>query len=109
MYKRQGLDIPRQQRAYAAALRALVDDPATATYERFDPLFWGNGLNNWWFGANGAYSWLNANLRAQRLSVGYVPVRFPHPSSLTSDRQWLRSPVKGRLRSSSVARLRWPG
>ena len=42
------------------------DDPATATYERFDPLFWGNGLNNWWFGANGAYSWLNANLRAQR-------------------------------------------
>jgi hypothetical protein len=42
------------------------DDPATATYERFDPLFWGNGLDNWWFGANGAYSWLNANLHAQR-------------------------------------------
>jgi hypothetical protein len=45
------------------------DDPATATYERFDPLFWGNGLDNWWFGANGAYSWLNANLRAQRFIV----------------------------------------
>jgi hypothetical protein len=49
--------------------RFTGDNPATATYERFDPLFWGNGLNNWWFGANGAYSWLNANLRAQRFIV----------------------------------------
>jgi len=49
--------------------RFTGDDPATATYERFDPLFWGNGLDNWWFGANGAYSWLNANLRAQRFIV----------------------------------------
>jgi hypothetical protein len=45
------------------------DDPDTTEYERFDPLFWGNGLDNWWFGANGAYSWLNANLRAQRFIV----------------------------------------
>lgn len=45
------------------------DNPGTATYERFDPMFWGNGLDNWWFGANGAYSWLNANLRAQRFIV----------------------------------------
>jgi hypothetical protein len=42
------------------------DRPDTQTYERFDPMFWGNGLDNWWFGANGAYSWLNANLRAHR-------------------------------------------
>ena len=45
------------------------DDPDTDTYERFDPMFWGNGLENWWFGANGAYSWLNANLRAHRFIV----------------------------------------
>ncbi len=45
------------------------DDPDTPTYERFDPLFWGNGLDNWWFGANGAYSWLNSNLRAHRFIV----------------------------------------
>lgn len=45
------------------------DKPGTATYERFDPMFWGNGLDNWWFGANGAYSWLNANLRAHRFIV----------------------------------------
>lgn len=52
------------------------DDPATAAYERFDPLFWGNGLDNWWFGANGAYAWLNANLRAQRFIVdAYLSAR----------------------------------
>lgn len=45
------------------------DKPGTRTYERFDPMFWGNGLDNWWFGANGAYSWLNSNLRAQRFIV----------------------------------------
>jgi hypothetical protein len=49
--------------------RFTGDDPGTDAYERFDPLFWGNGLDNWWFGANGAYSWLNANLRAQRFIV----------------------------------------
>ena len=45
------------------------DDPETSTYERFDPMYWGNGLDNWWFGANGAYSWLNANLLAHRFIV----------------------------------------
>lgn len=45
------------------------DKPGTATYERFDPMFWGNGLNNWWFGANGAYSWLNSNIRSQRFNI----------------------------------------
>lgn len=45
------------------------DKPDTATYERFDPMFWGNGLENWWFGANGAYSWLNSNIRAHRFIV----------------------------------------
>jgi hypothetical protein len=49
--------------------RFTGDKPGTSTYERFDPMFWGNGLDNWWFGANGAYSWLNANLRAQRFMV----------------------------------------
>lgn len=49
------------------------DQPATTTYERFDPMFWGNGLDNWWFGANGAYSWLNANLRAQRFIIDAYP------------------------------------
>lgn len=45
------------------------DKPGTSTYERFDPMFWGNGLNNWWFGANGAYGWLNANVRTQRFII----------------------------------------
>ncbi len=49
--------------------RFTGDNSATASYERFGPLYWGNGLDNWSFGANGAYSWLNANLRAQRFIV----------------------------------------
>jgi len=45
------------------------DDPDTSTYERFDPLYWGNGLDNWWFGANGAYSFINSNVQFQRLTL----------------------------------------
>ena len=45
------------------------DKPGTTTYERFDPLYWGNGLDNWWFGANGAYGFLNSNLKFQRVTL----------------------------------------
>lgn len=48
------------------------DDPATAQYERFDPLFYGNGLDNWWFGANGSYAFLNSNLNFHRFSLQLV-------------------------------------
>ncbi len=62
-------ELPFAPKFSVQAGRFTGDNPATATYERFDPMFWGNGLDNWWFGANGAYSWLNANLRAQRFIV----------------------------------------
>jgi hypothetical protein len=45
------------------------DKPDTPTYERFDPLFWGNGLDNWWFGANGAYAFINSNLKFSRVTL----------------------------------------
>lgn len=45
------------------------DDPSTSDYERFDPLYWGNGLDNWWFGANGAYGFINSNVRFHRLTL----------------------------------------
>lgn len=45
------------------------DNPSTSVYERFDPMFWGNGLDNWWFGANGSYAWLNSNVRTHRFIV----------------------------------------
>lgn len=45
------------------------DDPDTAVYERFDPLFYGNGLDNWWFGANGSYAFLNSNLIFHRFTL----------------------------------------
>jgi len=49
------------------------DDRNTSRYERFDPLFWGNGLDNWWFGANGSYAFINSNVRFQRFTLdGYL-------------------------------------
>ena len=62
----QGLQLPFAPKFSYHYASFSGDDPKTSTYERFDPLYWGNGLDNWWFGANGAYSWLNANLRAHR-------------------------------------------
>ncbi|MBL8353117.1 MAG: hypothetical protein JNL87_22725 [Burkholderiaceae bacterium] len=62
-------DLPFAPKFTYHVARFTGDKPDTPTYERFDPMFWGNGLENWWFGANGAYSWLNANLRARRFIV----------------------------------------
>ena len=61
---------PRFSYHYA---RFSGDKPGTRSYERFDPLFWGNGLDNWWFGANGSYAWINSNLQVQRFIIdGYL-------------------------------------
>ncbi len=52
------------------------DDRNTSKYERFDPLYWGNGLDNWWFGANGSYAFINSNVRFQRFTLdGYLSQR----------------------------------
>lgn len=49
------------------------DDPQTTDrYERFDPLFYGNGLDNWWFGANGSYNFLNSNTIHHRVTLQAV-------------------------------------
>lgn len=48
------------------------DDPNTSTFERFDPLYYGNGLDNWWYGANGSYAFLNSNVTYHRLSLQLV-------------------------------------
>lgn len=72
----QGLQLPFAPKFSYHYASFSGDDPETSVYERFDPMFWGNGLDNWWFGANGAYSWLNANLRAHRFIVdAYVSAR----------------------------------
>lgn len=60
------------------ALRAEVQLPRRSLHRRqawhphlraLRPDVLGTRACNWWFGANGAYSWLNANLRAQRFIV----------------------------------------
>jgi hypothetical protein len=49
------------------------DDPdTTGRYERFDPLFYGNGLDNWFFGANGSYTFLNSNTGHHRVTLQAV-------------------------------------
>lgn len=45
------------------------DNPGTSAYERFDPLYWGNGLDSWWFGGNGAYGFINPNLKFHRVTI----------------------------------------
>ncbi|MFN7427410.1 MAG: hypothetical protein ACK5T2_13315 [bacterium] len=64
-----GQKLPFAPRFSYHLARFSGDKPGTATYERFDPMFWGNGLTNWWFGANGAYAWLNSNIRARRFTL----------------------------------------
>ena len=69
----RGQSLPFAPKFSYHVARFSGDDPDTDSYERFDPMYWGNGLDNWWFGANGAYSWLNANLRAHRFIVDVYP------------------------------------
>jgi hypothetical protein len=45
------------------------DDRDTATYERFDPLFYGESTVNWYFGANNCYAFLNANVSQLRSTL----------------------------------------
>lgn len=48
------------------------DRPGTSRIERFDPLFYGNGLDNWFFGAGGGYTVLNSNLQVHRIALDLV-------------------------------------
>jgi hypothetical protein len=48
------------------------DNPSTARYERFDPLYYGNGLDNWWFGASSSYTFLNSNVDYHRVTLQLV-------------------------------------
>lgn len=48
------------------------DNPSTSRIERFDPLFYGNGLENWFFGAGGGYTVLNSNLNVHRVALDLV-------------------------------------
>ena len=48
------------------------DNPTTTRYERFDPLYYGNGLDNWWFGASSSYTFLNSNVDYDRVTLQLV-------------------------------------
>ncbi|WP_372624646.1 alginate export family protein [Falsiroseomonas sp.] len=61
--------MPRLSYGYATF---TGDDPGTRRIERFDPLFYGNGLDNWFFGAGGGYTVLNSNLDVHRVALDLV-------------------------------------
>lgn len=44
------------------------DNPATATFEKFDPLFYEGAPSLWATGSNGSFSFLNSNVQAHRIS-----------------------------------------
>lgn len=51
------------------------DDPATAKFEKFDPLFYEGAPNLWASGSNGSFSFLNSNIQTHRIqaSVNLTP------------------------------------
>ena len=49
------------------------NNPNSNVYGRFDPLYYGNGLDNWWYGANGAYAYINSNIQFNRLTLDLFP------------------------------------
>ena len=47
------------------------DNPRMTRIERFDPLFYGNGYDNWWFGPNSSLAWLNINVGYHRATAKF--------------------------------------
>ena len=45
------------------------DDPTTAQYEKFDPLFYEGSPPLWATGSNGSFTFLNSNVLAHRISL----------------------------------------
>lgn len=72
------------------------DNPSTAAYERFDPLFYGNGLDNWWFGASSAYAFLNSNVTYHRVTLDLVgsPQDFLKLQYINTRANQLNSPIQ---------------
>lgn len=54
------------------------DDPATAKFEKFDPLFYEGAPNLWASGSNGSFSFLNSNIQAHRIqaSINWTPTEI---------------------------------
>ena len=72
------------------------DDPNTARYERFDPLYWGGSLYGNWFGANSSWALLNSNFNVHRVSAQFVatPTDFLTVQYNTFRASELNSPIQ---------------
>lgn len=72
------------------------DNPNTPKLERFDPLFYDGGQNGWASGTNGAFVFINSNIRAHKVTL----VTQPSPRDILTLRyakvsaDQLRSPIQ---------------
>lgn len=72
------------------------DDPDTPELERFDPVFYDGGQNGWASGTNGAFVYINSNIRAHKVTVATMPspqdiLTFRY-ANVSADQ--LRSPIQ---------------
>lgn len=72
------------------------DDPDTPELERFDPLFYDGGQNGWASGTNGAFVYINSNIRAHKVTLATMPsprdiLTFRY-ANVSADQ--LRSPIQ---------------
>lgn len=72
------------------------DEPDTSELERFDPLFYDGGQNGWASGTNGAFVYINSNVRAHKVTLATMPspqdiLTFRY-ANVSADQ--LRSPIQ---------------
>lgn len=72
------------------------DDPDTPELERFDPLFYDGGQSAWASGTNGAFVYINSNIRAHKMTLAALPsprdiLTFRY-ANVSADQ--LRSPIQ---------------
>jgi hypothetical protein len=63
----QFVQLPRKPKLVYVFRSFQGDDPSTATYEKFDPLFYEGSPPLWASGSNGSFSFLNSNVQLHRL------------------------------------------
>jgi hypothetical protein len=74
------------------------DDPATAKFEKFDPLFYEGAPNLWASGSNGSFSFLNSNIQAHRIaaSINWTPTDIdPIQPARAVDFTQVKTPDRG--------------
>ncbi|MBU6239798.1 MAG: hypothetical protein KGQ51_18435 [Planctomycetes bacterium] len=65
----QFLELPKTPKLIYTFRSFQGDDPATAKFEKFDPLFYEGAPPLWASGSNGSFSFLNSNVQLHRIQL----------------------------------------